>query len=48
MALPRLFCIVDGIECIVEDACFDHNGGREILNSIARGEVSAEVARYPC
>ena len=40
LSFPALLSVVDGIERIIEDACFDHVLGSEILNSI-RGEVSA-------
>ncbi len=41
LTLARLLCVVDGIECIVEDACFDHCDGRmRFSNGKARNEVS--------
>lgn len=48
MALPRLLGVVDGIERIVENACFNHDGGRDILNSMKGGEVSVGIERDPC
>ena len=48
MALSRLLGVVDGIERIIEDACFDHGGGREILNSNVGDEVSVGVEGDPC
>lgn len=42
LALSCLFCVVDGLEGIVQDTGFDHDGdGYEILNSSTGGEVSA-------
>ena len=40
MALARFLGVVDGIERIVKNACFDHIVGREILSSVVGGEVS--------
>ena len=45
LALARFLGIVDGIERIVEDTCFDHVGDGEILNSMAGGEVSGRAKR---
>lgn len=48
LALSRLLGVVDGVERVVEDACFDHIGRREILSSMVGGEVSAGEERDPC
>ena len=40
LTLARFLGVVDGIERIVKDACFDHVDGCEILNSVLGGEVS--------
>ena len=45
LALARFLSVVDGIQRIIENTCFDHNGEREILNSIVRGEVSGRARR---
>lgn len=45
MALARFFRVVDGIQRIVEDTCFDHVGKDEILNSMVGGEVSGRAKR---
>ena len=39
LALASLLGVVDGLERIVEDGCFDHDGGSEILRAriAARG-----------
>ena len=47
LAFPRFLSIVYGVERIVEDTCFDHFDGREILNSTNGGEVSVWGARRP-
>lgn len=43
MALARFFRVVDGIQRIVEDTCFDHVGKDEILSSMVGGEVSGRA-----
>ena len=48
LALSRLFGVVNGVERIVKDTCFDHIGGREILSSMVGGEVSVGEERDPC
>jgi hypothetical protein len=45
LSLSRLLGVVDGIERIVQDTCFDHAGGREILSSMVGVEVSARERR---
>lgn len=45
MALARFFSIIDGVQRIVEDTCFDHVGVREILNPAVGGEVSGRARR---
>ena len=48
MTLARFLGVVDGIERIVKNACFDHVGWFEILNSLVGGEVSVLEVRDPC
>ena len=44
LSLSRLLGVVDGIERIVEDTCFDHCDGRmRFSNGRARNEVSRGV-----
>ena len=45
LTLARFFSVVDGIQRIIEDACFDHGGDGEILNSMVGGEVSGGAKR---
>ena len=45
LALARFFSVIDGIQCIIENTCFDHIGECEILNSVVRGEVSDRATR---
>ena len=45
MALARFFSVVDGVQRIIEDTCFDHDGEGEILNSMVGGEVSGRARR---
>lgn len=45
LALARLFRVVDGIQRIVEDTCFDHVGEREIFSSMVGDEVSGIAKR---
>ena len=40
LALAGFLSIVDGIQRIVKDTCFDHFHEWKILNSMAGGEVS--------
>lgn len=48
LALARFLGVVDSIERIVKNACFDHVGGCEILNSMIGGEVSVSRVKDPC
>ena len=45
LAFARLFSVIDGIERIIEHACFDHIDECEILNSMLRGEVSGRAIK---
>ena len=47
LALAGFFSVIDGIQRIIENTCFDHIDECEILNSMVRGEVSGR-ARKPC
>ncbi len=49
LSLPSLLSVIDGVERIVQDTCFDHPVGCwcEILKSMGN-EVSIAVASNPC
>lgn len=45
LSFPGLLRVIDSVERIVENTCFDHVDGFEILNSIVGGEVSVALRK---
>lgn len=47
LSFPSFFCIIDSVERIIKNTCFNHADGFEILNSRIRDEVSAKFGKIP-
>lgn len=46
LSFPSFFCIIDSVERIIKNTCFNHADGFEILNSKMRDEVSVKVGNF--